>query len=161
MQDVALAEPADRLARRHHVDQHRIARQHAPQRLGIGCVDLLHAGRKPLLTKAEFSHEAHKARQRRSSATGRASWFVLGDARDSSCWKDFGNSATDVRVDLPKEPGGSGNAFPSHRSRSSRHSYVRLGGACPGSDREVEPGEHADNDPKGRELLQQVHENTL
>ena len=44
MQDVALAEPPNRLARRHHVDEHRIAREHAPQRLGIGGVDLLHAG---------------------------------------------------------------------------------------------------------------------
>ena len=51
MQDVPLAKLADRIARRHHVDEHGIARQHTPQRLGIGCVDLLHASPEPRLSE--------------------------------------------------------------------------------------------------------------
>src|SRR6185503_16863695 len=47
MQDMVLAKLADRLARRHHIDQHRIARQHALERLGVGFVDLLHASSEP------------------------------------------------------------------------------------------------------------------
>ena len=54
MQDVVRPEPLDRLAGRHHVDEHRIAREHAPQRLGIGCVDLLHAGPEPPLAEGRI-----------------------------------------------------------------------------------------------------------